>query len=77
MELWLLSISIWPIPYRAVSGSWSTMAATCALINKALLKFHTDLLRFLFLFHGLFIFHFFTVGFFFAFPVFFFNAAWG
>lgn len=31
------------------------MVATYALINKVLLKFHTDLLRFLFLFHGLFI----------------------
>lgn len=29
------------------------MVATCALINKVLLKFHTDLLRFLFFFHGL------------------------
>lgn len=33
------------------------MVASCALINKVLLKFHTDLLRFLFLFHGLFIFY--------------------
>lgn len=34
------------------------MGATYALINKVLLKFHTDLLRFLFLFHGLFFFYF-------------------
>lgn len=32
------------------------MVATYALINKVLLKFHTDLLRFFFLFHGLFFF---------------------
>lgn len=56
MELWLLSISMWPIPYRSVFGSWNTMAATYALINKMLLKSHTDLLRFLLLFHGLFVF---------------------
>lgn len=56
MELWLLSISMWPIPYRSVFGSRNTMGATYALINKVLLKFHTDLLRFLFLFHGLFFF---------------------
>lgn len=59
MELWLLSISMWPIPYRSVFGSWNTMVATYALINKVLLKFHTDLLRFFFLFHGLSFFFFF------------------
>lgn len=58
MELWLLSISMWPIPYRSVFGSWNTVVASYALINKVLLKFHADLLRFLFLFHGLFIFYF-------------------
>lgn len=35
------------------------MVATYALINKVLLKFHTDLLRFFFLFHGLSFFFFF------------------
>lgn len=58
MELWLLSISMWPIPYRSVFGSWNTVVVSYALINKVLLKFHADLLRFLFLFHGLFIFYF-------------------
>lgn len=37
------------------------MVATCALINKVLLKFHTDLLRFLLLFHGLTNFFFFLM----------------
>lgn len=31
------------------------MAATYTLINNVLLKFHADLLRFLFPFHGLFV----------------------
>lgn len=55
MELWLLSISVWPIPHRSVFGSRDTIAATYTLISKVLLKFHADLLRFLFLFHGLFV----------------------
>lgn len=75
MELWLLSISVWPIPHRSVFGSWNTMVATYALINKVLLKFHADLLRLLFLFRGLFIFILFF-GCFFP-SVCLFNAAWG